>query len=1171
MLTFKKFEKYDQEAKYLLSEIKDFLNVKIKGLEIYHIYAFENESLEEDVKSEIFDLRYGELVDLPENLLIIKDHDGQYNQTEDLTKKFINNVLGYDTDLRYMKAYKFNLENSEDISKIQDYLINPVVQEKVELSDIHFSYEISDDKEMQEVEGFIEFNEEQLREYKENFGLDFDDLKFIQDHFKSEGRNPRFCELKMLDTYWSDHCRHTTFLTNLENIQIEEGEFKEVIENSYKSYLKTREEVYTDKVKPITLMDIATINSRELKKKGIVTDIEETNEVNACSVEVDIEVDGKPQRWLHMFKNETHNHPTEIEPYGGAHTCIGGGIRDPLSGRSQIIQGIRLVGAGNPLTKYEDTLESKLPQRYIAHMAMNGFSDYANQIGSSVGLVKEFYDDGFAAKRMELGALTAAVPKENVRREDGVAGDYILLLGAPTGRDGLGAAVGSSSIQTEKTLTKAGAEVQKGNPFEERKIIKLFMRKEATRLIKKSNDFGAGGVSVAIGELADGLDIDLDEVYTKYPGLNGYEIALSESQERMAVVVAESDLDEFLQYCDEEDLRYAKVARVTDDNRLRMYSKGEIVLDLSRDLLNSNGAKKYMDIVVDSSKRTNDVSDEIEKLNKSITPNLTQNFDSTLGRNKVFMEYGGENQLTQQMATVVKFPTENTNAVSVMAYGYYPQIGKVSAYHAGYYAALQSIVNNFAITGRLDNIRLTMQEFFPSINNDPKRMGLPFASLLGAYEVMKQLDIPAIGGKDSMSGTFKDIDVPPTIVSFAVSVSEIEKVVSRELKSTNSKISLTNISVDEKGIIDFTEFKKVMNAYGKLHEDGKVLSASTVSEFGLEYTLEDMSLGNSIAFDLNNDLSEGFKPGALVFEVSNDTTLDDQLFKVIATTSDKVDITGLANERLDHSLRVYEDILETRANNLELSTLEGLETISLDNKKVIIPVVEGSVGEYDLATSFRKEGFDVEQYIVITSSREKYLESLNILAEKINSSSILAIPHGDYLASVIKNISGLMRKVLSEEVVYNSIKSLIERKGFVIGIGAGMSALIDTKFFGDIDENLIFRTNENNKYVSTLLDVRVTGNSYISEEDYEYTAPLSGRMMTLECKDPEKLKESVDILAVYDDILLPGDCGIDTIASKCGHIIGIRTLVDRMSEDLYKNVSIKGQPKHFKVLGKCIK
>ncbi len=1168
MLVFKKYDNFDEEKNYLLKEIRGFLSIEIEDLNIYHIYCFEKEDLEEKISKEIFDPRYGALVELPDEAVIIKDNEGQYNQVEDLTKKFVNNILNLDTDLRYAKGYTFELKDQADLEKIKAYFANPVVQKIIDISDIHFDYESSNDDEMKEVEGFINFDDEELKSYKENFGFDLDDLKFIQDYFKKEDRNPRYCELKMLDTYWSDHCRHTTFLTNIENVEIQEGKYKDPIQKSFDSYLQTRKEVHTDKERPMTLMDLATINMRELKKKNILDDMEVSDEVNACSIEVDINVDGKTERWLHMFKNETHNHPTEIEPYGGAHTCIGGGIRDPLSGRAQIIQGIRLVGAGNPLTKYGDALEGKLDQRYLAHMAMNGFSDYANQIGSAVGIVREFYDDGFQAKRMELGALTAAVAKKNVKRENALKGDIILLLGALTGRDGLGAAVGSSSVQTEKSLTKAGAEVQKGNPFEERKIIRLFNNEKATALIKKSNDFGAGGVSVAIGELADGLDINLDEVYTKYPGLNGYEIALSESQERMAVVIAEKDLEEFVGYCKEEDLRYAQVARVTDDNRLKMYHKGKLVIDLSRDLLNSNGAKKYADVIVETDEKENIIPEEIDRLNRAISPNLSQYFDSTLGRNKVLCEYGGKNQLTQQMATVVKFPVEKTDAVSVMAYGYYPQIAKKSAYHGGYYASLQAIVNNIAITGKYQDIRLTMQEFFPSIKDEPRRMGLPFAALLGAYEVMKNLDIPAIGGKDSMSGSFKDIDVPPTLVAFAVNTSKIGDVVSRELKKTGTKLVLTKVDLDENDLVDFDQFKEVMKAYADLLKAHKVLAASSVSEYGLEFTLDDMSLGNAIAYELLEEVDDKFLAGNIVFEVEEDLDLDERYFKTIGKTTERIDISYLANERMDDILKVYEDVIDMSLNEMTTKDLSDLKDLKLDNKKVLIPVVEGSVSEDDLKKAFELEGFEVEQFIIEQSSFENYQASLDKLAEKIGEVSIFALAHGDYSASVIRNISGLMKFVLEDTRIKEALEELKKRQGFIIGIGAGMSSLIDAGYFGDIKDDLFFVNNPENKYVSTMQDVKVLGKSYLSDEAYEYTAPLSGRMTKLYCKDLEKLQEQVDILAINKYNLLDGEAGIDSIQSKCGHVIGIRSIIDRMGQDLYQNIEVAGYPQHFKVLRK---
>lgn len=1165
-MILKKRFKYDQEKNELLKTVREFLKIEADDLEIYHIYIFKNGVDTKVLQKELFDDRYMEVVDFfPQDVFFVKDNDGQYNQVEDLTTKYINDILGIEEEVRYVKGFSFKNVGSDDLKKIKSYLINPVVQKEIKLEDVTFDYEISEDTEMLEVEGFIDFDDSKLIAYKENFGFDIDDLKFIQQYFKTEGRNPRYCELKMLDTYWSDHCRHTTFLTELKDINIEEGKYKEEIEKTYNSYLDLRQKVYGENKKPVTLMDVVTLKMRELKKNGSLSDMEDTSEVNACSIEVDIDFNGKTEKWLHIFKNETHNHPTEIEPYGGAHTCIGGGIRDPLSARSTILQGIRIVGAGNPLTKHENTIDGKLPQRYLANTAMNGFSDYANQIGSSVGIVREFYDDGFQAKRMELGALVAAAPRTSVVRKEPKKGDLILLLGAPTGRDGLGAAIGSSSMQTEKSLTKAGAEVQKGNPYAERRIMRLFQRSDAAKLIKKCNDFGAGGVSVAIGELAPGLDIFLDEVYTKYPGLNGYEIALSESQERMAVVIEEKDLKEFSNYLQEEDVRYSIVAKVTDNDRLQMYSKGKIVIDLSRELLDSNGASKEMKVEVETNPKDIKSSDEITKLNQSITRNISQNFDSTLGRNRIFMEYGGKFELTQQDAIVTKFPLEDTNAVSVMAYGYYPEIGKKSPYHAGYYGVLQSITKNIAITGKYEDIRLTMQEFFPSIKSNPKRMGIPFAALLGTFEVMNKLNIPAIGGKDSMSGTFKDIDVPPTLVSFAVNMATKDKVVSRELKTVGTKLYITDVLVKENGLICFDSFKKSMKEYGNLLEQGKVLSASAVSEYGLIFTLKDMGLGNNVGFEISN-IEDKFMPGTIVFESSEDINIDGIV--LIGKTVENNDFEKNVEERTSLLKNVFEDIVQREDRKLSEFTNISKEELKLSNKKVLIPVVDGSTGEYDLQKSFEKVGFEVEQFVIKTINHKSYLESVEEFAEKLVEVGILAIPHGDYFGSVIKNISGFIVKILEDEKVKKSLKKLLERKGFIIGFGAGMSVLIDAGLFGEIKNNLMFVPNKNNKYVSTNIVCKNISESYISDCEEKYSSIISGKNITLKCENIEELKRKVNIISMFTEVILPNDCGIDAMSSKCGHIIGVRSLIDRMSEDLYKNINIVKLPRHFDVLRK---
>jgi len=1176
MIIFKYFPAHDQEAMAIQQELRDFLKVDCQCVDIYHLYAFEDDSQRDEIIASLFDKRYGEVIDtLPEDLIFIKDKDGQYNQVQDQSLRYLQATRDIQSDLRYFKGYRFQLSNPADFDKVKAYLFNPIVQEAFDLSELHFDYEISDNSEHQTVHGFNTLSAEDLTAFKQarGVGLDVDDLQVIQSHFKKEGRDPRFCEIKILDTYWSDHCRHTTFLTNIQDVSILDGTYKEVVQKSYENYLQSRAYVYKGKTaKPISLMDLATINAKELKKRGLLNDLEDSSEINACSVELEIEVNGESQTWLHMFKNETHNHPTEIEPYGGAHTCIGGCIRDPLSGRAEVIQGIRVVGSGNPLTPHSETLEGKLPQRYIATRAMQGFSDYANQIGSPVGIVKEYYDDGFVAKRMELGALVAAAPKAVVRREESAPGDVILLLGAPTGRDGLGAAVGSSSVQTKKSLSKAGAEVQRGNPFAERKIIRLFKRPEVTRLIKKCNDFGAGGVSVAIGELADGLDIDLNAVHTKYPGLNGYEIALSESQERMAVVIAPEDLATFTTYCNEEGLAYAQVARVSDTGRMRMVWNGETIVDLSRALLNSNGATKIAKVALNTACLSNAGLDTNARLNRGLGKSLSQNFDASLGRGAVLAEFGGKLGLTAQDGIVTRFPAEGTNTASVMTYAFYPEIAKGSAYHGGYYAVLQSVVKTIALTGKYEDIRLSLQEFFPSIKGNPERMGLPFLALLGAFEVMKALDIPAIGGKDSMSGSWHEIDVPPSLVSFAVNTVDSRKAVSREFKQANSLILITKISFDAQGMIDFEQFQRVMKAFGDLHHDGIVLAASAVSEHGLRFTLEDMALGNGLGLELKPDLVDTFIPGNIIFELAADVDFDPSLFEGIGRTVENSNHRAFVEERQADTVAIYGNILEAKAVQLPAFETRTLEPLSLDNKSVLIPVLDGATGEYDLQHAFENAGFEVRQHILQTQSFEAYQNSLSQLADAIHSASVFAIPHGDYFGAVIGNFAGAMTQLLKQAAISSALQALRERQGFIFGVGAGMAALVDAGYFGDIQNEFFFTSNKHNRYTHFMQEIQVIKNSYFTEASQtSYTAPVSGRQMTILCPDLKQLTKKVDIIAMNTTSHLPSDCGVDSIASKCGHVFGSRALIERMSPGLYQNLAISHLPPHFAQLAKSFR
>ncbi len=1159
MLVYKKFDQYDGSKAFLEKELRNFVKVSFDSLEIFHIYYLKNKKDKEKIGQEIFDLRTGSLVedfDKSSLSLEIMDHRGQYNQIEDQTNRFVQNILGLDNEVIYTKGYKFTGLSEKDLKKIRTYLINDVVEEEVD--QIDFSYGKSDLKEEEEVAGFNDFDREKLLAMTEELAMDLDDIIFLQEYFQKEGRNPNLVELKMIDTYWSDHCRHTTFSTQLDKIEIEEGPNSNLLEESFARYEKIRDLVYTDKKKPMSLMDLATINMKKLVKENKLTNIEKSNEVNACSVEIDIEVDGKTERWLHMFKNETHNHPTEIEPYGGAHTCMGGAIRDPLSGRAKVFQSMRITGSGDVLEGYDETMDTKLSQRKIGQDALKGFSDYANQIGIPAGYAREYYDDGFKAKRMELGALVAASKKDEVTRLEPVEGDLIILLGARTGRDGLGAAVGSSSVQTKESLKKVGAEVQRGNPYEEKKIMRLFDNPKAKKMIKKSNDFGAGGVSVAIGELADGLEIDLNQVFLKYQGLNGYEIALSESQERMAVVIDPKDRDEFIAYAKEENLLYAEVAKVNSTNRLVMKHNGRTIVDIARDFLDSNGAEKKTDVLV---KEVDQIAyDKILPAYKyDPRTNLSKNFDSTKGTNTVLVEYGGKNMETRQLGMAAKFPVRNTDAVSLMCHGYFPEISRKSPFMAAYLAIYDSVTRTVAMGSKLEDIRLSLQEYFPNTRNQKDRFGTVFSAMLGAFRAMDELDLAAIGGKDSMSGSFNEIDVPPSLVSFAVSHTSLDRLVSREFKSEDSLIYMTNISVEDQ-LVDVDSYKKSIAAYEKALDKKIIRAASTIKKTGLRATLDEMARGNGLGYKLYDKWDESYCPGMIVFEIKReDKDLLEKEFVLIGETKDLA----------------LEEIYPEDKKDLEAGysfKKKDLRKIKLEKKKALLPILEGSVGEEDLAGQLEAAGFEVEEFVIKTNSHGEYKDSLDDLEEKIRRADLVGLAHGDYYGSTIKNIGGALTKVLSEEKIYKALEDLRERDGFIVGIGAGFSCLLDLGLFGPIAEKLYFVENLAGQYRSDFIDGLVLRDSYFTDEENRfYTAPISGRNIRLICSDRESLEDQVDIISIKTKNSLAGSCEIDSIASKDGKVFGVHSLVDRMDEDCYKNIRLKGVFNPFEILSRKTK
>ncbi|MDO5089783.1 MAG: phosphoribosylformylglycinamidine synthase, partial [Leptotrichiaceae bacterium] len=908
---------------------------------------------------------------------------------------------------------------NEEIDKIKKYYINEVESREKDLTVLEQLPEENNNEKVLVYDGFTDKAEKELKTFKKELELamTLEDLQLIQNYFRDEEkRNPTETEIKVLDTYWSDHCRHTTFETVITDIKVEEGKYKKIIEDTVNEYMKSREYVHADKIdkKPVTLMDLATISGKEERKKGTLSDLEISDEINACSVYVDVPINGKIEKWILQFKNETHNHPTEIEPFGGASTCIGGAIRDPLSGRTFVYQAVRISGAGNPNEKIENTMEGKLPQKVITQKAAQGFSSYGNQIGLATTYVNEIYDEGYKAKRMELGLVIGAAPAENIIREKPEKDDIIILLGGRTGRDGIGGATGSSKEHTLESSEKCSAEVQKGNAVIERKIQRLFRNKEVTKLIKKCNDFGAGGVSVAIGELADGLEIDLNKVRVKYKGLNGTELAISESQERMAVVISKKNLEKFEEYARKENLEAYEVARITDAARLVMKYNNEIIVNISREFLNTNGSKSYINAEVENSgnlnlKRKTEGSSLREKfinnmkeLNICSQRGLMETFDSTIGSTTVLMPYGGKYQLTPSDISVQKISVENgeTSLASMAGYGYSPFIAKQVSFHGGVFAVVESMARTVAAGGNYKNIRFTFQEYFERLGREPKKWGKPLSALLGAFYVQKKFGLASIGGKDSMSGTFHEISVPPTLVSFAVSTVDSENVVSNELKKAGSKIYMIKAPLDENDLPDLEELKDNFDFITENIKNRKIISASAVKYGGIAETLAKMSFGNKMGMNINTDnivinkdkigensdstADEMFIPYYGTFVIETDEVFDYKNAVLIGNTVNNGKITLNSKKKveeieLEELISEWEKPLEnifptgkkankgygeTHCSEAEYRRLKRIEHENLISRisnnyakpRIFIPVFPGTNCEYDLERMFNREG-----------------------------------------------------------------------------------------------------------------------------------------------------------------------------------------------------------------------
>lgn len=1116
---------FDIEAKEVLEDLRE--NLSMKGLQkvrIINRYDVEGISDEEYFKSRnlIFseppvDNAYDEEIDISEGMAFAVEFlPGQFDQRAASAEECISILTQKERPkVRSAKVYVLIGDiSAEDVEAAKKYVINPVEAreaslEKPKTLDMDITYP----EDVKTIDGFIDMGKSDMQAFldKMGFAMDIDDLNFCQEYFKNtEHRDPTVTELRMIDTYWSDHCRHTTFSTKINNVTINDGKYADVISDAYEEYKKAKAELYAPD-RDTCLMNMATIIVKQLKKKGLLKEIDESEEINACSIVVDVNVDGKEEPWLIMFKNETHNHPTEIEPFGGAATCLGGAIRDPLSGRSYVYQAMRVTGAGDPRKSLKETLHGKLMQRQITKKASSGYSSYGNQIGLATGQVQEIYDEGYVAKRMEIGAVIGAAPKKNVIREVPSKGDVIILLGGRTGRDGIGGATGSSKAHNDESVITCGSEVQKGNPPVERKLQRLFRDNKVTTLIKRCNDFGAGGVSVAIGELADGLEINLDKVPKKYEGLDGTELAISESQERMAVVVRKEDAKTFIKYANEENLEATEVASVTDKNRLVMTWRGNIICNISRDFLNTNGATKNTDIevvlpsekdrffnaevIVDVKKKW---LETLSDLNVCSQKGLCEKFDSTIGAGSVVMPFGGKYQLTPTEGMAAKVPVLDgeTNTATVMTFGYNPKMSKWSPYHGAVYAIVESVSKAVAMGADYKKIYLTFQEYFERLGTDPKRWGKPFAALLGAYMTQLNLGIAAIGGKDSMSGSFNDLDVPPTLTSFAVAPVKADKVISQEIKKTGTKLVMFSVKRDENDLPVFDDLKNMYDKVNKLIIEGKVLSSSVVKGFGLCETVSKMAFGNMIGVDFNKDISNDmlfYAPfGSIVLEVEEEV----EGAVNIGETNDsgKITISGVEitlDEAVEAWTKPLEKVFPTKAGHFEREP----ETYSYNKRnitvasekfakpRIFIPVFPGTNCEYDTARAFERAGGIADVFVIRNLTGDDVAYSMSEMKKRIDNAQIVMIPGGfsggDEPEGSGKFIATAFRNPLVKDAVMNMLKN---RDGLMLGICNGFQALIKLGLvpYGEIrdldDSSPTLTFNTLGRHISRMTYTRVASN-----------------------------------------------------------------------------------------------
>lgn len=1136
----------DSEAQHMAHTIREDLHIPVKTVTIYERYDVEGisrdqfESASKLIFSEAPVESYYETlpVNAGDHVVAIEYVPGQYDQRADSAEQCLAMLtLESTATVRTARVFVLNGDlNDEDIKRITHHYMNPVDSRVAHLElPTSLDLPVQPAEPVAILEGFTGFDETELSAFIKRLGLAMTlaDAKLIQNHFVKEGRNPSMTEIRVLDTYWSDHCRHTTFMTELTDIHIDESPYTAPIQKALENYTNSRNALYTSKVKARTLMDMATIAVKELRSQGGLTNLDASEEINACTIIVPVMIDGKEEEWLLLFKNETHNHPTEIEPFGGAATCLGGCIRDPLSGRSYVYQAMRVTGSGNPFTPLEDTLSGKLPQRQITKGAAHGYSSYGNQIGLATGEVREYYHDGYVAKRLEVGAVVAATPRSAVRREAPVPGDIVVLLGGKTGRDGCGGATGSSKEHTIDSLDTCGAEVQKGNALTERKIQRLFRRPEVTTLVKRCNDFGAGGVSVAIGELTDGLYINLDKVPKKYDGLDGTELAISESQERMACVIEPKDWDAFKKYCDEENIEATVVADVTDSNRLQMVWQGTMIVDLCRDFLNTNGASQQTTAHITApaepeAEQTVSFLEQslfarLKDLNTASQQGLGEMFDASIGSNTVLMPYSGKYQKTPVQGMVAKLPVlgGTTTTASVMTHGFDPYLSEWSPFHGAQYAVLLSIAKLVALGGNRRAAYLSLQEYFEKMQN-PMSWGKPVAALLGAYEAQRELGVGAIGGKDSMSGTFMDLHVPPTLISFAVTTEEVDHIISPHLKAANHSIVLLETHMCEDGTPNWDEFRTFADLLRELNLKGQVHSAYVVEQDGIAVALAKMALGNRIGLSIDDHLRQDVlfraKRGSFLIEVDNTVATDlvaNHKAELIATT------TGADNMQLGSITIPYDDIqtvyektfsdlfpiygpskkdkidipVYTSGTNLTKSDFTGAP-------RVVIPIFPGTNCEFDSARAFEEHGGIPVPVLIRNQTAADLEDSIQAMKRAMDEAQIIFFPGGFSAGDEPGGSGKFMATLFRNPYLNESLENLLyKRDGLALGICNGFQALIKlgllpTGHVAELKEDSPTLTfNTIGRHLSGMVHTKVVSNKspWLSacEVGSIYTVPIS--------------------------------------------------------------------------------